>query len=265
MIEIKQMSDTTTTWPPPYNLRRSPRARRTFLQITPASGLEIVIPDRLIRLNIEKLLNEKRNWIEKMLTRFRVPFLNSQPLADIHVNTTPIQKPNTLDFQALNKTWKIFYEPTASKRITVRTQHFPENIFILKGNIHDTLLCFKTLKKLVIKEANINLIPWLKTLSIQTGLKYDRVIIRGQSTLWGSCNAKKTISLNYKLLFLPKTLAEHVLLHELCHLKYLNHSEKFWGFLKSFDAQVIENKKALKIAECYMPAWLTKGCISTTI
>ncbi len=244
----------TTIWPPIYNVRRSQRAKRTFLQVTPATGLEIVVPERLKRLNIEKLLTEKRSWIEKMLARFRVPFLNAEPLAKNFV--IPLEKPNTLECQALDETWKILYHATPSKRISLKTHQSPEKLLILKGDIDNIPLCVKTLKKWLMLYAHTTLIPWLQNLSLQTQLTYNRTIIRGQSTLWGSCNAKKTISLNYKLLFLPKMLTEHVLLHELCHLKYLNHSERFWSFLKSFDDHCIENKKALKLAEHHVPHWL---------
>lgn len=252
------METLMTTWPPAFNVRRSLRARRTFLQVTPEAGLEIVVPDRLKRFNIEKLLNDKRNWIEKMLARFRVPFLNAQPNAEAYTtaNAIPLEKPNTIECQALSETWQVHYHPTQSKRITLKMHHIPEKILILKGDTDNIPLCLKTLKKWLMKQAHATLIPWLHTLSLQTQLTYHRTTIRGQSTLWGSCNAKKTISLNYKLLFLPKALAEHVLLHELCHLKYLNHSERFWLFLKSFDDNFIENKKALKLAERYVPAWL---------
>lgn len=238
-----------TSWPPAYNIRRSQRARRTFLQITPDKGLEIVLPNRLQRFNIEKLLAEKRSWIEKMLARFRISFA-STPSPEL------VEKPNVIECLALNDIWQIHYQATSAKNIRLKIHHAPEKILVLTGDTENIFLCLKALKKWLMKEAHARLTPWLQSLSLQTQLSYHRVAIRGQSTLWGSCNAKKTISLNYKLLFLPKTLTQHVLLHELCHLKYLNHSEKFWLFLKSFDDNFAENKKALKLAERYVPVWL---------
>ncbi|HXH55266.1 MAG TPA: YgjP-like metallopeptidase domain-containing protein [Gammaproteobacteria bacterium] len=250
----------TALWPPVYNVRRSPRARRTFLQITPAQGLEIVVPARLKRLNIEKLLEEKRGWIEKMLVRFKAPFqkIQSNEQGYATTNTILLEKPHTIECLALNETWQISYQPTSAQRITLKIHHLSEKILILKGDTDNIPLCLKTLKKWLMKQAHACLIPWLQNLSLATGLHYHRVTIRRQTTLWGSCNAKKNISLNYKLLFLPKTLTKHVLLHELCHLKHLNHSEHFWLFLKSFDPQCTENKKALKLAGCYVPAWLAR-------
>lgn len=245
-------------WPPVYSVRRSLRARRTFLQITPTKGLEIVVPHRLKRLNVEKILVEKRSWIEKMLARFQVVFQYPRFHEQSHISSQfmLLEKPTTFVLQALEETWRICYQPSSAKRITLHIHDTPEKILILKGNINDMSLCLKVLKKWLVKKAQTHLISWLQHLSAKTQFIYHRATIRGQSTLWGSCNAKKNISLNYKLLFLTKPLAEHVLLHELCHLKYLNHSKNFWLLLKSFDADCAENKKALKLAERYVPAWL---------
>ena len=63
------------------------------------------------------------------------------------------------------------------------------------------------------------------------GVSYNRLYIRNQKTCWGSCTTRKNISLNYRILFLPKRLRDYVIVHELCHLKELNHSEKFWSLV----------------------------------
>lgn len=58
-----------------------------------------------------------------------------------------------------------------------------------------------------------------------------KINIKNQRTMWGSCSKKGNLNFNYKILFLPERVAEYIVVHELCHLKELNHSRKFWDLV----------------------------------
>ncbi len=58
--------------------------------------------------------------------------------------------------------------------------------------------------------------------------KYNLVSIRDQKTRWGSCSSKGNLNFNYKILFLESDLADYIVIHELCHLKEMNHGANFW-------------------------------------
>ncbi|MFT5036973.1 MAG: putative metal-dependent hydrolase [Candidatus Azotimanducaceae bacterium] len=60
------------------------------------------------------------------------------------------------------------------------------------------------------------------------GHTYNRVAIRNQKTCWGSCTEKGNLNFSYKLIFLPPHLMDYIIVHELCHLKELNHGKQFW-------------------------------------
>jgi predicted metal-dependent hydrolase len=60
------------------------------------------------------------------------------------------------------------------------------------------------------------------------GLQYERVSIKNHRTQWGSCSEKRNLNFNYKIVFLPKRLADYVIVHELAHVREMNHSDRFW-------------------------------------
>jgi len=237
-------------WPPPYHIHESRLARNIFLKITPQRGLEIVVPYRRAKPNISQLLHEKRKWIEKNYHHI----LAAQEILSVEALPTVITCP------AILETWDVIYQfiPTKNK-VALKKHPDKEGVLVVSGNTTNVQLCCLALKKFFFHLAQETLGSWLKTLSLMTGLHYDRFIIRGQTTLWGSCNTHKTISLNYKLLFLPRTLAEHVLLHELCHTQYLNHSKRFWQLLSTWDNQCEFHKKQLKKADHYLPKWVLRS------
>ncbi len=73
---------------------------------------------------------------------------------------------------------------------------------------------------------------------------YNKVRIKNSKSRWGSCSSKKNLNFNYKILYLPEQLADYVVVHELCHLKELNHSNKYWALVE----QTMPNYKILRKA-----------------
>ncbi|HRH32274.1 MAG TPA: SprT family zinc-dependent metalloprotease [bacterium] len=63
------------------------------------------------------------------------------------------------------------------------------------------------------------------------GFVWKDVVIRNQRTRWGSCSSTGRLSFTYKISLLPPHLADYIIVHELCHLKEMNHSKRFWALV----------------------------------
>lgn len=61
------------------------------------------------------------------------------------------------------------------------------------------------------------------------GVKYNRIAIKSQRTMWASCSRRGNLNFNWRLADAPAEALDYVIIHELCHLRELNHSKQFWA------------------------------------
>ena len=80
----------------------------------------------------------------------------------------------------------------------------------------------------------------------QTNLVPNKIRIRNIKYAWGSCSSNKNITINLKLVDKSEEEIKYVVLHELCHLKYMNHSDKFWNLVEKYMPNYKEIRKQLK-------------------
>ena len=102
----------------------------------------------------------------------------------------------------------------------------PENLN--RGALKKSLLSFYK------KEGKKQLQESLSLFSSRMQLFPKSVRMGSQKSLWGSCSSKGTISLNWRLIAASSAILNYVVIHELAHLRYLNHSLAFWSLVSRF-------------------------------
>lgn len=75
---------------------------------------------------------------------------------------------------------------------------------------------------------------------------FGRISIRNNKTRWGSCSKKGNLNFNYRIIFLSDQLAKYLIVHELCHLKQFNHSQRFWNLVAEYMPDYKKLTKELK-------------------
>lgn len=70
--------------------------------------------------------------------------------------------------------------------------------------------------------------PRVEYYAEKIGVSYGRITIRNQRTRWGSCSSKKNLNFNCLLVLAPEEVMDSVIVHELCHIKEMNHSKEFY-------------------------------------
>lgn len=87
--------------------------------------------------------------------------------------------------------------------------------------------------------------PRVKYFAQKMGVRYGRITIRNQKTRWGSCSSRGNLNFNCLLMLTPPDVLDYVVVHELCHLKEMNHSPRFWAEVEKVLPDYREPKKWL--------------------
>jgi predicted metal-dependent hydrolase len=90
------------------------------------------------------------------------------------------------------------------------------------------------------------LVPRLQALAATLGLSFTKVTIRNQRSRWGSCSRKGAIALNFRLVQMPRAVADYVLIHELMHLQQQNHGRQFWRLVERACPSFRESERWLR-------------------
>jgi len=76
-------------------------------------------------------------------------------------------------------------------------------------------------------------------------------------TRWGSCSAQGGIRLNWRLIHLPPAIVDYVVVHELAHLRHMNHGPRFWALVESVCPEYRALRAELRRLAAHLPHWQT--------
>ena len=106
-------------------------------------------------------------------------------------------------------------------------------------------LTMKDIRKLA-DQASVVIPKRVEYFAEKIPVTYGRITIRNQKTRWGSCSGKGNLNFNCLLMLAPPEVLDYVVVHELCHRKEMNHSERFWREVENILPDYRERKKWLK-------------------
>jgi predicted metal-dependent hydrolase len=214
-------------------------------------GLEVVLPRGYSQRHLPELLEARREWIERAARR-----------VDAHrrrLQEDPPRLPDRIELPALGEEWLVEYRLPGKGRAlagAARAREVAGRRLVVTGDPGDFESCKQALCRWLTRRARADLEPRLAELAERHALVYQQVSIRQQKTRWGSCSRRGNISLNAKLLLMPRAAADYVLLHELCHTVRMDHSPRFWALVERHDPDYKAHKKLVRVSAKAMPTWL---------
>jgi predicted metal-dependent hydrolase len=115
------------------------------------------------------------------------------------------------------------------------------------------------LRRWLLRTGRAELKPRLLELAKRVGLAPAKVQMRLQRTRWGSCSSRGVISLNAALLLVAPELMRYLFVHELCHLRHMSHSRRYWRLVAQYEPEFRQLDRRLGDCWKHMPAWLSVG------
>lgn len=195
-----------------YRLHCVPRRKHVHLLVDHDGVLQVRAPYRFSRAGAEAVIREQAPWVVRALRRaWAAPRVQLDTGAEVPY---------------LDEQLTLELIPAARPRVTREGREVK-----VQSPLHTPEVIRTLLEGWYRHEARSFLPARLQGFGARLGVQPAKVGIRGQRTLWGSCSARGNISVNWRLMHVPLSLVDYVLVHEICHLRHLNHSQAFWDLV----------------------------------
>ena len=231
----------------PYVFKRVPRRRHVHILVNDEGMLEVRAPWRFSLQKAREVLHENAEWVlssldtarERLAGRPRLVTGTHLPLLD-----------GSLRLEVRPRAQIDMFECTRPSRSHVERRGTA--LRVSTASLGDAELR-ALIERWYRREAATYLAERVEHYSPQLGVRPSRVTIRGQRSRWGSCSGKGTVSLNWRLMMVPSALADYVVVHELCHLRHMNHSPQFWAMVAGVVPDCRQRRRSLNALQGRLP------------
>jgi len=210
----------------PYSVRASHKASNLTIHVHPES-VEVVVPEGTDDETITALVKKRSNWI----------YTKQDMLREMaHKQNDSMPKHFRSGAKILYRGRRVLIKLKQKDVDTIHIKYLngffltiPESLSEASwdGTIH--LAITNWMKKQVLKDTK----SFVRKYSDKLKLIPKGVRVKEQKHLWGSMGKDDILNINWTLAYAPKQILEYVVVHELCHLKYRNHSPDFWNLVGS--------------------------------
>jgi len=224
----------------PFAVRVSPRARRLTARVHVGGRVEIVVPVGVSAKAVREFVQRFTPWIDRKVAAMQC---HAEPAALV---------PQRVEFAFTRERFEVEWQRAA--RRTVASE--PGRLVL---QAPDDAAARHVLQGWLKRAAGERLAPPLLQLARELNYSVARVDIRCQRTRWGSCSTRGTVSLNCSLVFLRPEVVRYLFLHELAHIKHMNHSASFWRLVEKLEPEYRRLDRELLAGWRTVPAWVFRS------
>lgn len=223
----------------PYTEVKSKRSKRISLRVTPEK-VRVSAPVKASKPEIETFIERNQEWILKNWLKLQETVVKPK----LRVYESGVRLPyrgEDLELQILGKST----QQVKARYISENRQLIIEYPQALADDQKQALIR-EILEKWYKMRARTVFLQKLDFWSQQMGVTYNQFRLKEQKTRWGSCSSLGNINLNWRVIMAPEGVMDYLVIHELAHLRYLNHSQAFWDFVTKFCPDHEESRRWLR-------------------
>ena len=219
--------------------------RKTIGMSVGADGLEVRAPRWATVASVEAVLHEKSAWILRKLQE-------SQERQK-QMRHTIIEWRDGASLPFLGEQWVVRLDPEHQSPHISDTDAAPKylqvplSLHAQPGQIRDAVQAW------LMQQAKLNFTQRLDHFAPQLGVQWKRLSLSNASSRWGTASADGSIRLNWRLIHFKQDVIDYVVVHELSHLRVMNHSPQFWETVGSLVPDYQQRRHALN--EEVLPQW----------
>ena len=204
----------------PYSLRQSRRAKRISIRCKAQKGFELVYPVSETESAALAFFHEKQTWVLKTWAQAQAKPIPARTYTD---GSKLLYRGERINLRLITQGDKSNFEFRNDQLKIVLPKRFHANQSLLR----------QVIEAFYRQRAKIYLPPRLHELAQIHGFIYNKLRIKNQKTRWGSCSSMGNINLNLRLMMAPDRAIDYVIMHELCHLREMNHSPAYWSLVEA--------------------------------
>ena len=208
-----------------YSIGRSSNRSTIAVTVHPSGVVSVVAPSGIPRTKIAEAIAKKAEWILQQQEYFRRQH-----------NGYAKQLVSGESFFYLGRQYKLKVKRTGTIGQSAQVQLIRGQLLVTVSCATDSAAHATTVRNGLVQwyrdKAGERIPRMVALFSSRLGLAYTIVRIRELKRRWGSAGADGRVSFNWRIIMAPKRLVEYVVAHELCHLKYNDHSRDFWRLLE---------------------------------
>ena len=231
----------------PYVFKRVARRRHVHILVNDRGTIEVRAPWRFSISKARNVLRENAQWVVRTLQSVRER-MERRPRLVTGVRL-PLQD-ESLRLEVRPRAQIDLFDDARPRRGSVERRGTTLRVrppSLAEGDVRALLESWYR------KEATDRLAACIEHFAPRLGVRPSRISIRGQRSRWGSCSGTGTVSLNWRLMLVPGELADYVVVHELCHLRHMDHSPQFWAMVGDEIPDYRERRRRLDGLQRHLP------------